>query len=151
YNAVTYDLMGSDKPSAKAADPTSRRPVVILSMGTDSSDLVVTDGYRVWQRSILLGGNHFTKQLTKELKLTFAKAEHVKRNARKSDDAKAIFQAMRPVFNDLVTEIHRSLGFYQSLERSRDEGEPKYMVALGSAAKLPGLPQYLEKNLGIKV
>ena len=62
--------------------------VVVLSMGTETTDLVVTNGFRVWQRSIPLGGNHFTKQLTKELKLTFAKAEHLKRNARQAEDPK---------------------------------------------------------------
>jgi type IV pilus assembly protein PilM len=151
YNAVTFDLLNCDQKEVREADEASRKPIVVLSMGTDASDLVVTDGFRVWQRSIPLGGNHFTKQLTKELKLTFAKAEHVKRNARKSDDAKEIFQAMRPVFSDLVTQVHRSLGFYQSLERSRTSGDPKNLVVLGNAAKLPGLPQYLEKNLDLKV
>ena len=49
---------------------------MVISLGTDTTDLVMTNGYRVWQRSIPIGGNHFTKALTKELKLTFAKAEH---------------------------------------------------------------------------
>ena len=58
---------------------------VVLSLGTDTTDLVVTNGYRVWQRNVPLGGSQFTKQLTKELKLTFAKAEHLKRNARQAE------------------------------------------------------------------
>ncbi|MCA9262463.1 MAG: pilus assembly protein PilM [Planctomycetales bacterium] len=148
YNAICYDVLKTDQRSDDGKTP---EPIAILSMGTDTSDLVVTDGYSVWQRNIPLGGNHFTNQLTKELKFTFAKSEHVKRNARDSDDAKEIFQAMRPVFSNLVTEVHRSLGFYQSRERDRGNREPKYIVVLGNAAKLPGLPQYLEKNLETKV
>ncbi len=107
YNMVTFDkgLTSEDTPFDSENPPKS---TVVLAMGTDATDLIVTNGYRVWQRSMPLGGNHFTRQLTKDLKLTFAKAEHLKRNAMEADDPKLVFQAMRPVFNDLVTEVQRS-------------------------------------------
>ncbi len=117
-------------------------------MGTDATDLVITNGYRVWQRSIPLGGNHFTKALTKELKLTFAKAEHLKRNAMSAQDPKAVFQAMRPVFNDLLTEIQRSIGYFTTIDRNAEIGR---VVALGSGMKLPGLRRYLAQSLGYDV
>ena len=98
YNFVAYDVL-VDLPSPDQYDPESPpESLVILSLGTDTSDLVITNGYRVWQRSIPLGGSHFTKQLTKEMKLTFAKAEHLKRNVRQSKDPKRVFQAMRTGF-----------------------------------------------------
>jgi type IV pilus assembly protein PilM len=148
YNFVSYDILGDGK-SAEDYDPDNPPPsVVVLSMGTDTTDLVITNGFRVWQRSIPLGGNHFTKQLTKELKLTFAKAEHLKRNARQAEDPKMVFQAMRPVFNDLVTEVQRSIGYFQGIDRKAKIGG---VVVLGNAVKLPGLQQYLSKNLGYEV
>ena len=121
---------------------------MIISLGTDTTDLVITNGYRVWQRSIPIGGNHFTKALTKELKLTFAKAEHLKRNAMKAENPKAVFQAMRPVFSDLVAEIQRSIGFFTSNNRNAKLGE---MVALGNPMKLPGLQRFLSQNLDQEV
>ena len=148
YNYLSYDVM-TDLPPPEEYDPEKPpESYVILSLGTETTDLVITNGYRVWQRSIPLGGNHFTKQLTKELKLTFAKAEHLKRNARDAKDPKKIFQAMRSVFNDLVTEIQRSISFFRSLDRDAKIGR---VVALGNAVKLPGLVQYLERNLGLTV
>ena len=148
YNYLSYDVM-PDLPPPEEYDPEKPpESYVILSLGTETTDLVITNGYRVWQRSIPLGGNHFTKQLTKELKLTFAKAEHLKRNARDAKDPKKIFQAMRSVFNDLVTEIQRSISFFRSLDRDAKIGR---VVALGNAVKLPGLVQYLERNLGLTV
>jgi type IV pilus assembly protein PilM len=102
----------------------------------------------VWQRSIPIGGNHFTKALTKELKLTFAKAEHLKRNAMKAENPKAVFQAMRPVFSDLVAEIQRSIGFFTSNNRTAKLGD---MVALGNPMKLPGLQRFLSQNLDQEV
>lgn len=148
YNYLVFDQL-TDLPPADEYDPENPPPsVVVLSMGTDATDLVITNGYRVWQRSIPLGGNHFTKALTKELKLTFAKAEHLKRNAMSAQDPKAVFQAMRPVFNDLLTEIQRSIGYFTTIDRNAEIGR---VVALGSGMKLPGLRRYLAQSLGYDV
>ncbi len=148
YNFVAHNLM-TDELEADVYDPDNPpESFVILNVGTDTTDMVVTNGFRVWQRNIPLGGNHFTKQLTKELKLTFAKAEHLKRNVREAEDAKAVIQAMRPVFNDLLTEVQRSIGFFQNIDRSADITG---MIMLGNAVKLPGLQQYLAKNLGYEL
>jgi type IV pilus assembly protein PilM len=141
YNFICFDRLNVSGPYDPANPPQS---TVIISMGTDTTDLVITNGYRVWQRSIPIGGNHFTKALTKELKLTFAKAEHLKRNAMKAENPKAVFQAMRPVFSDLVAEIQRSIGFFTSNNRNAKLGD---MVALGNPMKLPGLQRFLSQNL----
>ena len=145
YNFVNFDQIGS------LLDPSElngNKWVVVLSMGTDTTDLVVTNGGRMWQRSIPLGGNHFTRALTKEMKLTFAKAEHLKRNATKAEDPKALYQAMRGVFNDLVTQIHQSLTYFSSLER---EADIKCVLAMGNTLKLNGLQSFLAKSLEYKV
>ncbi|RIK79561.1 MAG: pilus assembly protein PilM [Planctomycetota bacterium] len=143
YNYVCFDRFDDlrSKPYDPAKPPAS---TVVISLGTDTTDLVVTNGYRVWQRNIPIGGNHFTRALSKELKLTFVKAEHLKRNATQADDPKAVFQAMRPVFSDLLAEIQRSLGYFQSLDKAAHIGE---VIALGNAMKLPGLQRYLAQNL----
>ncbi|TWT96064.1 Competence protein A [Botrimarina colliarenosi] len=147
YNYVCFDRLG--ELLAEPYDPENPpRSVVLLSLGVDTTDLVVTNGFRVWQRSIQIGGSHFTKALTKELKLTFGKAEHLKKNAAKAEDPKAVFQAMRPVFSDLVAEIQRSIGFFMSNNRGAELSE---VIAVGNAMKLPGLQRYLAQNLDIPV
>ncbi len=148
YNMIAHDRF-KERMANEPFDPESpQKSTVVLSIGTDASDLIVTNGFRVWQRSIPIGGNHFTRQLTKDLKLTFAKAEHLKRNAMQADDPKLVFQAMRPVFNDMVTEIQRSLNFFKTLNK---KSELEAMLLLGNTAKLPGLQQFLNKNLGLDV
>lgn len=148
YNMVAYDRM-HERVEQETFDPENPPPCsVLLSIGTDSSDLIVTNGFRIWQRSMPIGGNHFTRQLTKDLKLTFAKAEHLKRNAREAVDPKLVFQTMRPVFNDLVTEVQRSIGYFRSLDKRAEIGE---LLVTGSTVKMPGLAAYLGKNLGFDV
>jgi type IV pilus assembly protein PilM len=144
FNYLVFDQM-PDLPPPDEFDPESPPPsIVIVSMGTEATDLVVSNGFRVRQRSVPLGGNHFTKALTKELKLTFAKAEHLKRNATAAQDPKAVFQAMRPVFNDLLQEIQRSITYFKSLDRKM---QIRKVIALGNAIKLPGLRRFLEQGL----
>jgi len=148
FNYARFDAM-DDLPSPDDYDPDNPPPsICVFSMGTDSSDLVITNGYRVWQRNIPLGGNHFTKALSKELKLTFSKAEHLKKNPTSHPDSKAVFQAMRPVFSELLSELQRSISYYGSIERS---AEITRGIALGNPMKLPGLRGYIEKGLGFPI
>ncbi len=150
YNFTVFEHMQDRPPLTPDNYDVDNPPksIVALSLGTDTTDLVVTNGYTVWQRSLPIGGSHFTKALSKELRLTFAKAEHLKRNAMQAEDQKAVFQAMRPVFNDLLTEIQRSINFFSGIHKKATIGS---VVALGNAMKLPGLQKYLSQNLGYPV
>jgi type IV pilus assembly protein PilM len=139
YNFICFDqLKGSG----------SKDSVVVLDIGADNTDLIITDGTRIWQRNVPIGGNHFTRALTKELKLTFAKAEHLKRNATKAPDPRAIFTAMRGVFNDLTSEVNRSIGFYSSINRT---AKIRKVIGLGNGFKLPGLQKFLQQNLSSEI
>ncbi|MEM9345968.1 MAG: type IV pilus assembly protein PilM [Planctomycetota bacterium] len=121
---------------------------VYLDIGTTSTDIIVVEDETIWLRTLPLGGNHFTQALMKQFKISFAKAEKLKLEAGTSKYAKQIYQAMRGVFNDLVTEIQRSLGFYTSLNR---DSELERLVGVGSTWKLPGLQKYLKQNLQMQV
>src|SRR5690606_31257666 len=95
-----------------------------------------------------VGGNHFTRALTKELKLSFPKAEHLKRNATKAPDPKKLYQAMRPVFQDFVRELQASIGFFTNTHR---QAVIRKLVGMGNGFRLPGLQKFLQQNLSYKV
>ena len=141
YNFLCYDRL-KDRPDEpfEAADEYT----VLCEMGADNTVLVVTNGAKIWTRVVPIGGNHFTRSLVKDMKLTFAKAEHLKCNATKSPDPKAVFQAMRPVFNDYVTEIQRSVGYFSSVNRN---AKIKKVLGVGNGFKLAGLQKFLQQNL----
>ncbi len=148
FNVVCNDIL-EDIPDGEDFDPDNPPDsLVVMSMGTDTTDLIISNGVRLWMRNIPIGGNHFTKQLSRELKLTQAKAEHLKRNIRHAENQKVVFKAMRPVFNDLVQEVTRSLTFFNSMDKS---AEISKLVLLGNAAKLPGLRQFLANRLEIDI
>ena len=136
YNAAQYDgVIGDDT-------------VVLLDIGTESTDLLVATKDSLWTRTFDLGGNSFTEALVKSFKLSFNKAESLKRSAASSKYARQVFQAMRPVFADLVQELQRSLGFYTATHRDADLSR---VVGIGNAFKLPGLQKYIKQNLQMDV
>lgn len=137
YNFMKFD----DHASSEGA-------TLLCDIGADKTDLVVSDGSRLWTRTIQIGGNSFTEALVRAFKLSFSKAEEYKKSAASSKYARQIFQAMRPVFADLVQEIQRCIGFYTSTHR---ESRFKKLVGLGNGFRLPGLQKFLEQNLNIPV
>lgn len=144
YNFLCYDRLGIRPGTPCESDEYS----VVVDMGCDNTTLMVTNGKKIWIRNMPVGGNHFTRALTKEMKLTFAKAEHLKCNATKSPDPRAVFQALRPVFNDYVAEIQRSIGFFSSVNRSAKIAR---LVGVGNGFRLAGLQKFLQQNLQYEV
>ena len=144
-NMVMFDQL----PDPTTIDPDNPpQSVVLVSMGVDSTDLVVTNGLRIWQRSMPIGGSNFTKALVQGMKLTFAKAEQLKRNAVRAEDPKAVFNAMRPVFNEFASELQRSLNYFTGADRSARIGK---VLLLGNAARLRGLADFVGKQLQLDV
>ncbi len=145
HNFLCFDQIGL-RPGQELSD--DGEYMIVLDMGTDNTTLLVTNGNKIWIRNVPIGGNHFTRALTKEMKLTFAKAEHLKCNATKAPDPRAVFQALRPVFNDYVSEIQRSIGYFSSVNR---DAKITKIVGAGNGFKLAGLQKFLQQNLQYEV
>ncbi|MCE9630727.1 MAG: type IV pilus assembly protein PilM [Planctomycetia bacterium] len=144
-NMVMFDQL----PAPSTIDPDSPpASIVLVSIGVDSTDIVVTNGLRVWQRSMSIGGSSFTRALVKEMKHTFAKAEQEKRNAVRASDPRAVFKAMRPVFTEFAAELQRSLNYFTGSDKTATIGR---VMLLGNAAKLRGLSDFVAKQLQLDV
>jgi type IV pilus assembly protein PilM len=136
YNALRVDGRFGDETT------------LLLNIGAVSTDLIVVEGHSLWSRPVPIGGNTFTEALMQAFKLSFQKAEALKRQAASSKYARQIFQAMRSVFADLVSEVQRSVGFYASTHR---QSQIKRVLGMGNAFALPGLQKFLQQNLQIPV
>lgn len=137
---AVYNTFNYESPDGEGA--------IYMDIGTVSTDVIIVEDGGIWLRTLPIGGNNFTEALVKQFKISFPKAEKLKREAATSKYAKQIFQAMRAVFADLVQEVQRSLGFYQSL--NRDSNLTK-LVGVGSTFRLPGLQKFLKQQLQIDV
>jgi type IV pilus assembly protein PilM len=140
YNYVMYDC-----PELADAE---NQAIIVIDVGAENTDLVVCTSSTVWQRCVHLGGNAFTRAIADSFKLSFQKAEKLKRTAPMSKYARQIFQAMRPVYTDLASEVQRSLNFYTS---SNPDTKLLKAVAMGGGTKMRGLLKYLRQTLQIPV
>jgi type IV pilus assembly protein PilM len=138
YNALAVDLGFTDETPG----------TIILDIGTVATDMIIAEAGRVWVRTFPIGGHQFTEALVSAFKLSYSKAEKLKREAEQSKHARHVFQAMRPVFSDIVQEIQRSIGFYHSVHPDADL---KRLIGLGSTFRLPGLRKYLKQQLQLDV
>ncbi|MEM9753458.1 MAG: type IV pilus assembly protein PilM [Planctomycetota bacterium] len=140
FNAFAYEMADSGDEDEGGT--------VLLDIGTVSTDVIVIEEGQIWLRTLPIGGNNFTEALVKQFKISYAKAEKLKKEAATSKYAKQIFQAMRSVFADLVQEVQRSIGYYQSMNR---DSELKRVIGLGSTFQLPGLQKFLKQQLQMSV
>ncbi|MFA6045491.1 MAG: type IV pilus assembly protein PilM, partial [Phycisphaerales bacterium] len=138
YNALAYDLQFDNTTPG----------TIIVDVGTTSTDLVVATPGKMWVRTFPIGGHQFTDALVSQFQLSYPKAEKLKREAEDSRHARQVFQAMRPVFTDLASDIQRSIGYFQSLNK---DVELSRLIGVGSTFALPGLRKYLKQQLSIDV
>ena len=138
YNAIAYDLEFTENTPG----------TIILDIGTTATDLIIAEGGRVWVRTFPLGGHHFTETLAETFKLSYAKAEKLKREAETSKYKRHIFQALKPVFGDLVQDVQRSIAYYQD---THPGAKLERLIGLGSTFKLLGLRKLLSQQLKIEV
>jgi len=141
YNYAIYDRSDLAAAANDAA-------IVLLNIGAEHTDLVVCTKATVWQRSIPMGGNSFTKAISDAFKISFEKAEKLKRNAATSKYARQILQAMKPVFANYSSEIQRSIGFYSS---SNPSTRLVKIAAMGGGTKMRGLLTYLQQSLRMPI
>ncbi len=142
YNAIAFDRDIVQ----------SGQPLVLLDIGTASTDLVVAVGSRCWMRSFPLGGHSFTEAIleafapTAELK--YSQGDKLKQESATSKYAKQIMAAMRPVLGDLLDDVQKSLQFYETQNRGI---KLHNVVGLGSTLKIPGLRKFLGMRLELEV
>ncbi len=138
YNAVAFDIAFTAKTPG----------TVILDIGTTATDLVIAEGGRVWIRTFPLGGHNFTEALAATFKLTYGKAEKLKKEAETSKYKRHIFQALKPVLQELVQDVQRSIGYYRD---THPDAQISRVVGVGSTFKLIGLRKLLSQQLKMDV
>jgi hypothetical protein len=95
-----------------------------------------------------VAGNDITKALRAKFKLAAEQAEKLKRNAAKSKDAAAVFEAMKPPLKEMVGEIYRAVGFYKS---QNEEANINQLVMMGNGSKLLNIKKFFEQQLQYQV
>lgn len=121
---------------------------VVIDVGAANTDLVIIDRERFWVRSVGISGNDITRALQEKYQISFEEAENLKRKAATSTQAEKLFGAVRPIVDDLLGEVQRSIGYYKTQTR---QVRIERVLLLGRSFKLPQLVEYFRKNLDYEV
>ena len=141
---------------------------LVMEIGASSSVINLVRGDRVLMtRNINVSADDFTTALQKAFDLDFTAAEDVKLGyatattptedeedllnfdmSREQYSPARVFEVVRPVLGDLITEIRRSLEFYRV--QSGDVVVDRTFLA-GGGAKLRGLSSAISDALGFRV
>jgi type IV pilus assembly protein PilM len=131
-------------------DINPQEPAIVLDIGAAHTDLILVDGERFWIRPLPHSGNDVSKAIMARFKLAFPDAEKLKLETGKAPQhAEKIFKAViQPKLQELVQEVHRSIGFYRS-----QAGEVKFTKCylLGNGSRVIGIKKFLEEHLGMPV
>lgn len=129
------------------ADQDTSRPMIVLEMGADNSSLIVIEHERFWIRNLPVTGGDLTKALMETFNLPFEKAEALKIGALQSPHVDRIYQALQPVYKNIVSEIHRSLGYYKSMSR---QARFDRILLLGNGTKALNFQRFMSQALQIQ-
>ena len=140
YNAMVFDR-DLDRPN---------QPVVaFLDIGTRATDLIVVKDGRCWIRTFPIGGHHFTEAISAAVDgIPYGKADRLKAETATHQHAKKLMHVMRPVFDDLLREVQRSVSHYDSLNPDRPITQ---VFGLGNTFRIPGLRKFLSDQLNIEI
>jgi len=121
---------------------------MIVDIGASNTDIVLlADGnFRV--RSIPISGDSVTKVLQQKFGISYEEAEELKKKASQSKQPDKMFGVMKPTFDRLLGEIHKTIGYYKQQFKTL-KVEQAYLV--GESFRMQPLVELFAEGLGCKV
>ena len=142
----------------KAVHPEDDGCTVLLDMGAKTTSLIITEGEKLYIRTIPIAGNTLTKEIAQALGCTLDEAEGIKReNAYVSmggvtededETLDRISKVCRAVLTRVHAEISRSINFFRSQQGG---GMPTKLYLTGGTALLPQIDTFFQDSLQIEV
>ena len=121
---------------------------MIVDLGAGSTDIVIlADGnFRV--RSIPISSDSITKILQQKFGISMEEAADLKRKSAQSKVPDKMFTVMRPTFDRLLGEIHKTVGYYKQQFKTL-KIEQAYLV--GDSFRMQPLVEMFRESLGCQV
>jgi type IV pilus assembly protein PilM len=131
---------------------------VVLDIGTKTTNLVVYEGSRFYNRSIPVAGASITKEISQSMGCSLEEAEALKiergyvslGGVTEDEDEVAdhVSKVIRTVLTRLHAEISRSINFYRSQQGG---SAPSRLILTGGSVRIPQLDEFFANSLQIDV
>jgi len=146
YNALRYNCPDLDGCS------------LVVDIGARSTNLIFSEGEKVFSRSIPVAGNAITQEIAKTFQMTNDDAESLKCAhgfvaqggvfAVDDETLDRISKVVRNVMTRLHAEISRSINFYRSQQGGT---APKRIFLTGGSAVMPHMDDFFKEKLQTEV
>lgn len=132
--------------------------VAVLNLGARTTDLTVLSPQTLWIRTITMGGDHFTQEIQKEMKLSFQEAEDLKHSkaelpmtpvpspAHSVEDKLRI--ASEAPAKRLLAELTRSIGYFNAQFHGLHISK---IYLTGGESRLKNIGSYLSQKLSVPI
>ena len=142
HNLLAHEYLSpaGEAPAADAPAAVAPTAVATLDVGCDVTNLVISSPHSLWFRSCGIAGHSFTRTLVKEFKLSVAQAEQRKRSPESAERLFELYEAMSPVFEDLLKELRQALAAYAVAQPDRPV---QHLLGVGGGFSLHGLLRWL--------
>ncbi len=111
-----------------------------VDVGCNVTNLVVSSPQSLWFRSCGVAGHSFTRALVTEFKLSLAQAEQRKRSPESAERFSDLYEAISPVFEDLLQELRQALAAYAVAQPDRPV---QRLLGVGGGLSLHGMLRWL--------
>lgn len=122
-------------------------PTVIVDIGPASTDIAVLDGSIRVAGSLNIGGNTFTLDIAKKLKVPLESAHQLKvlNGLNPGSRQQKLSSALTPSLERIVTETRKVMRYYD--ERLSDHSKLEQVLVVGGGANVPGIGEYFTNEL----
>lgn len=133
----------------------SSEPIAIVDIGSVATTISIVEGKKLsFSRNVAIGGDNITEAMTGvlvsdkgKIELSREEAEKIKQEQGISEDIR-IVSMIRPVLERLITQIKRSLDYY---EHQFGSDPVKKLILAGNGARLKGLKEYISREISVEV
>jgi len=126
----------------------SDEPSILVDIGSVTTDIALFDKNLLVSSTVNNCGDMITDLIAKNLHLTYEQASKLKNESgiSFSEKQQRIIDAIKPALDTLVHEIQKTLRYY-SERAAKSAKNMSQIVTVGGGAVMPGLNQYLSKEL----
>jgi type IV pilus assembly protein PilM len=134
------------------ADPAFDQPTVLVDFGAEATDIAVYDKTLFVNNTVQGGSNTMINSIAQSLGVDREQAFKIKNEEglKLSGHLRNIGEAVKPTLDNLLREVHKIVRYYD--DRVAIGGRKiSHAVMTGGGANMPGLSDYISKDLGIPV
>ena len=131
---------------------------VVLDVGSKTTNLIIIEDEKIYNRSIPVAGNTITKEIAQAFGCSLEEAEQLKLErgyvalggVTEDEDevTDRVSKVIRTVLTRLHAEISRSINFYRSQQGG---SAPARLFLTGGSARLPQLAEFFMESLQVEV